>query len=259
MDVRLWQVESSSAQPPAYLADRPSRSTPAMARTRLDRRLSALVEYISYDYWVYVPHQNLAQMIAHLRTTAKVLDGRPPVHLALIFDCVWLYSLSLAQATDCVRRTNASNPYGALLEYFLGGQVAIREKEVRARELQRISPGAEVSVEPDYFRQLVETFVRMYVHPGLFTTTMRYCEVATVNLIDGRRPFLSNALGAEHSNVYAKLAYDLGTFLVSSARLSPSFRQSIREIMLGRNGRAYISADDEGGPRASGQLTLEDD
>lgn len=228
------------------------------SRTQIDKRLRNLVDYCSYDYWVYEPYQNLAQMVAHLRGAARAMDGRAPVHHAVLFDCIWLYSLSLARASDYVRRTNASSPYNTLLEYFLGGQVAIREKEMRLKELQRLGAGPESSIEPDYFRQLVETFARMYVTPKIFTTVMRYCEVAVVNLVDNRRPYLSNALGTEYDPVAAKLLYDLGGFLISSARLSPSFRESVREITLGTR-REHTNGDTSRSEHDAGtQLSIDD-
>jgi hypothetical protein len=61
---------------------------------------------------------------------------------------------------------------------------------------------------------------------------MRYCEMAIAGLMDGRQAYLSTSIGADYNEVSGKLLYDVGAFLVSSARLSPSFRTAIREIAL---------------------------
>jgi hypothetical protein len=211
------------------------------AFSTLDKRLHNLNDYISYDYWVYEPYQNLAQMVAHLRSAARYMDGRSPVHTALLFDCIWLYVHSLAHASDYIRRTNAGQVYSALLEYFLGGQVAIREKEL----------------EPEYFRPLAETLTRMYVRRGVFTAVMRYCEVASANLIDGRRPYLSSALGGEYDEIVGKLMYDVAAFLISNARLAPSFRESVRTITLGIRKDGNTERDSHAHPSVGNESKLQ--
>ena len=212
------------------------------SRNTLDKRLANLVEYLNYDYWVYEPHENLAQLPAHLQGAASALDGNSPLHLSLVFDCMWLFVHSLAQAADYVRRTNAAAPEKALLEYFLGGQIAIREKEVRLVGLRKLSQDANITLEPPYFRALAQTFLRMYVVPASFTRAMRYCEITVANLADNRRPYLSSAAGAEYDEVFAKLLFDVGGFLASTAQLSPSFRTAIRTITLDRRNDTAATA-----------------
>lgn len=202
-------------------------------KTGADKRLRSLIDYCSYDYWVYSPERNLSQMVAHLNGVASVLDAKSPQHHAIFLDCIWLYAHALARASDYTRHTHASEPNGALREYFHGGQVAIREKQGLVEQLAKVSRQGTPEIEPEYFPLLIEVFARMYVVPNSFVTVMRYSEVAAINLADSRRPYLSSALNGQYDVVAAKLLYDLGGFLIGSARLSPGFRPLLREIALG--------------------------
>ena len=225
------------------------------SRSSLAKGLRNLTEYLNYDYWVYDRYQNLTQLIAHVRSAAPNLQGNNAVHCALLFDCIWLFAHSLAGACRYARTTNAAQPYEALREYTLGGQVAIREKQARLAELQRLAPeSAPKSIEPDWFDALADVFVRVYVRPTALTNIMRYAEVASANFTDSRRPYLTSALGEEYEPVSAKLMNDVGQFIIASARLSPSFRDTVSSVALAMREDQNQREDGEGKGEVSPQI-----
>ncbi len=150
----------------------------------------------------------------------------------MLFDCTWIYLLTLARAAEYVRRTKTSQVYNTLREYFLGGQIEIREKEARLSATRRLSPHLDTNLTPEYFDPLAETFARLFVRQRSIVDGMRYCEVAIASLIWGRRPSILTAFGEDYDVVSAKLLLDVIQYLASSAKLSPSFRVLAREMIM---------------------------
>jgi hypothetical protein len=198
----------------------------------IDRRLSPLVDYLHYDYWVEDSSSNLSLLIANLAGAARYLNPKDPTHISLLWDSAWLYLLALARAAEYVRLSHSNNPELSLPEYFLGGQAGIRSKQLTAKVFEELTGSRRDNLLPAYYPNLLELFGRLYVHPTSFVGAMRYCEVLVATLCAGKRTSLDGSAGDEYDVVTAKLLLDTANFLIGAAGLVPSFRQVARDMTM---------------------------
>jgi hypothetical protein len=112
----------------ARLFDRQKVAKYLAAFTGLDKRLKPLLEYRQFDYFVYEPHRNPLQLVAHLHEAKARLDPKNPLHVALFMDMAWLYLVTITQIVEHVRAAHLTDPDTATQEYLFGGQLGLREK-----------------------------------------------------------------------------------------------------------------------------------
>lgn len=204
------------------------------AFTTLDRKLDPLLEYRQFDYWVYEQFRNLTQMVSHLADSATVLDPANLLHGALLLDCSWLYLLTVCRAVEHIRATHAADVQTCLVEYFFGGQVAVREKQQMLEQLRRFLPadsGVDGQLLPPWFTQLLELVGRFSRTPAACLPALRYAEVLSAELVARRRTSVPQAFGKRTSPVAAKLLADVVGFLVAAAGLNPNFRSMARDLL----------------------------
>ena len=205
------------------------------AFTGMDRKLDALLEYRQFDYWVYEPYRNLTQMVSHLADAAVTLDPANPLHAALVIDCSWLYLLTVSQAVEHVRATHAADVPTCLLEYFFGGQVALREKKQLLEQLARVlPPAAQESAQllPTWYGQLLELVGRFNRSPHACLPALQYAEMLSAALVARKRTTVLKAFGTHVDPIAAKLLADIVGFLTASAGLNPNFRTMARELLV---------------------------
>lgn len=201
----------------------------------MDRRLTPLLEYRQFDYWVYEQYRNLTQMVSHLADCAVTLDPANPLHAALLIDCSWLYLLSVSRAVEHVRAMHAADVPTCLLEYFLGGQVALREKTQLLERLVRVLPPAAQSsaqLRPAWYDQLLELVGRFSRAPHACLPALQYAEMLSAALVARKRTTVVKAFGARIDPIAAKLLADVVGFLVAAAGLNPNFRTMARELLI---------------------------
>ncbi|WP_194925200.1 hypothetical protein [Catenulispora pinisilvae] len=204
------------------------------AFTGLDRKLDPLQEYRQFDYWVYEPYRNLTQMVSHLADASTMLDPANPLHAALLVDCCWLYLLAVCRAVEHIRATHAADVETCLVEYFFGGQVAMREKQQLLMHLRRVLPpeaGVQSQLLPPWFGQLLELVGRFTRTPSACLPALRYAEVLSAALAARRRTSVVQAFGHHTDPIAAKLLADVVGFLVAAAGLNPNFRDMARELL----------------------------
>ncbi|MER6754967.1 hypothetical protein ABT235_12410 [Micromonospora echinofusca] len=205
------------------------------AFTGMDRKLAPLLEYRQFDYWVYEPYRNLTQMVSHLADAASTLDPANPLHAALLLDCSWLYLLSVSRAVEHIRATHAADVQTCLLEYFFGGQVALREKKQMLEQLARIVPPAaqgSAQLLPAWYNQLLELVGRFNRSPHACLPALQYAEMLSAALVARKRTTVSKAFSTHINPIAAKLLSDIVGFLVASAGLHPNFRTMARELLI---------------------------
>lgn len=207
------------------------------ARLRsLDKKLNRLLDFIKYDYWVYEEFRNLIQVVAHLQEAARFLDYSNPVHLSLVIDCAWLFSVAVIGATARVRRAHLANLEGALREYIVGGQISLRERQIQQGALKKIV-GVEkvddVELFPPYFGMILELVNRFSRRPNTLNDILRYAELCRLSLVEKETFSLRDAFGSTYDPVAAKLLADVASGLTSAAALDTRFRASLRHLVMG--------------------------
>lgn len=221
--------------PLSPLFDTASVASYMKAFTILDKKLEKLLEYRQFDYWVYEENRNLLQVVAHLVQAAKHLDPAHPTHRALFYECAWLYTLSLAQASAYVRAAHVTAIDTALQEYMFGGQVALQEKQQLATVLRRLapegSPATGSGVLPDWYPQLLELLTRHLRRPHAVNDELRYAEWLSEAQQVKDSTTVAGAFGNGFHPVAAKLLADVAGFLVTIGGLNPDFRTHARTAL----------------------------
>lgn len=200
----------------------------------LNRKLSPLLEYRDFDYWVYEQHRNPIQLVAHLSDAATLLDSRNPVHLALFLDLAWLYTLAMLRVISHIRGAFLRDPDRGLQEYLFGGATNLREKKDTAGLLESVAPegAASLSYLPSYYTNLRELVMRLQRRPGQMQTILRYAEAASALMAARKRVTLREAFGESYDPYAAKLLADVCGFLVAATGLPTEFRTQARAWLL---------------------------
>ncbi|MCE7482004.1 hypothetical protein LZG07_08745 [Microbacterium profundi] len=221
-----------------------------------DKKLKSLLEYREFDYWIYDRHLNLIQMVEHLRAIRHHLDSRNPQHLAILFDCAWLYLLAAVHAIEAIRGVHVSNVARGLKEYVLGGAEQVREKENLASllgELRREGklPGT-VSIDPlpQYFPTMVDLVTRIMHRNDTTVTSLQYLEYLTSATMVGARTTTADAFGTAHDDIAAKIAENIVAFLVESADLDAQLLTAARGRLFGSTQPPNRSKPEHGGSDA---------
>lgn len=220
--------------PLSVLFDKNSVSDALAAFNGLDKKLNPLVEYRQFDYWIYQDYRNPIQLVAHLKDSAKTLDPRNPIHLALFLDMSWLYILTLIRATEHLRGAFLGDPDRGLQEYLFGGAIGLREKEETAALLQTVAPPGTPALShlPPYYNNLRELVTRLLRRPNEMQTALRYAEASSSLMAARHRVTLRDAFGQGFDPVAAKLVADVCGFLVAAAELNSGFRSEARAYLL---------------------------
>lgn len=198
-----------------------------------DRKLGKLIDYLDFDFWVYEPHRNMTQVVAHLQQAVSTLDPRSPSHRALFYDCAWHYALAIAQAVEYVRATRMSDVPTAVRIYVGGGELALREKAALQRMLAKGGLPADAdSVMPPYQDQLIDLVTRYLVRPNHLSGTLRYAEYLAVSEAAKLPHTVGEAFGTSTDEIAAKLLADTCGFLVTAAGLRPDFRVHARARLV---------------------------
>jgi hypothetical protein len=237
----------------ARLFDRQKVSKYLAVFAGLDKRLKPLLEYRQFDYFVYEPHRNPLQLVAHLQDSKAVLDPKNPLHVALFMDMAWLYLVALTQIVEHVRAAHLTDPDTATQEYLFGGQLGLQEKRQMAALLAEVVPEGMERPEPlpPYYPQLRELVVRVLRRPNHILSALRYAEIASAGLADGVRVRARATFADSYDEIAAKLLTDVCGFLVSAADLQGEFRAQAQRILLDVGNDA-----DEPDVPAASQLTL---
>jgi hypothetical protein len=235
-DLALLQrghVSSAESLDVLFDIDRISRYHHAL--TMLDKRLSGLLEYRQFDYWVYDDHVNLQQVIAHLGEAGRRLDPSNRIHCALFCDYAWLFALAIAHAVQHIRRAHIGDIDTALQEYIFGGQLGLREKQRVAAILRRVAgreaTDGNVGILPPYYSSLLELITRFVRNPQALVPVMRYAEwlgeaVAADSVAPAQKVF-----GSRYHQIGGKLLADICGFLVAAAELQTTFRNAVRDLL----------------------------
>lgn len=233
--LRTFKTPLDFAGPLACLFDENSVQMQLGYTGELDRRLSSLINFVRYDYWVYDPYRNLTQVVAHIAKVVKSLDSRNPYHLGLFFECAWLYSVSLIQAIHHVRSSRMSDIPSAVHTYVAGGELAMREKQALAGLLERTGVRVDTrsAVLPPYADNLAELVTRLLVQPAELSDILRYAEYLITATIIGESATVGMAFGEVHVRpIAAKLLADVCGFLVTASGARPEFRTAARERLV---------------------------
>lgn len=223
--------------PLGLLFERESVAATLSAFNGLDRRLDSLLEYRSFDYWVYEHHRNPVQLVAHLQESAKHLDPRNPIHLALFLDLAWLYTFALVRVVAHIRGAFLHDVDRGLQEYMFGGATNLREKQETAALLRSVAPADARNLDhlPDYYNNLRELVARLLRRPTEMQTALRYAETASALMAVRERVTLRHAFAEAFNPIAAKLIADVCGFLVASTGLQSEFRIQARAWLLGEH------------------------
>jgi hypothetical protein len=224
-----------SDKPLAILFDAKAVGSYMKAFTTLSKNLEELLEYREFDYWVYDEHRNLLQLVAHVTHAARNLDPAHPVHRALFYECIWLYALSIAQASAHVRALHVNEIDAALQQYIFGGQLALREKRRLAALLRQLAPkgaeGTDDGVLPVWYPQLLELVSRHLRQPYALNDELRYAEWLAAAQHAKETITVANAFGDSYQKVPSQLLEGVSDFLVAVANLNPGFRDHARTVL----------------------------
>ncbi len=215
-----------------------------------DRRLKSLLEYREFDYWVYDQHLNLIQMVEHLRQVLRHLDARHPQHLAILFDCAWLYLLAVIRSIETIRGVHVSNIALGLKEYLLGGPERVREKENLAallhelRSAGQLPDSVNVDALPAYFPNWVDLVTRVMRRSDSTVSSLQYLEYLTSAAMVGVKTTTTDGFGAAHSEIAAKIAENVVSFLVQGAELDGQFLIAARARLFGAESIATTASTD---------------
>lgn len=171
--------------PLACLFNRESAGLHLDAHNNADRKLRRLLNYLEFDYWIYEPHRNTTQLVAHLSDVVAILDPANRQHRTLFYDCVWHYALTAARAAAFVRSTRMGAVPTAVETYVAGGELALREKAGLAQALE--SAGWPVSsgvVQPPYLQAMTELINRYLIRPTETAHVLRYAEYLAVSEVN---------------------------------------------------------------------------
>jgi hypothetical protein len=239
---RLEQVHPSSLpldqEPLSWLFERGRAASTLSAFTDLDRKLRRLLDYRQFDYWVNEEHRNPVQLVEHLRHSARHLDSRNPLHLALVLDCAWLYLVTLSHLVEQIRAAHLADPDIGLRQYLFGGPAGLQEKQQLARLLEGLrSSGAlpqavQIDPLPEYFPALRELALRVMRRPFGVLPALRLLEVAAAFAAQRAAQRTLEVRSAVADDYAAKQAADVVGFLVSAAGLHPDFRTRARACLL---------------------------
>jgi hypothetical protein len=199
--------------------------------SNVDSKLNRLLDFRNLGYWIVEPHRAIDGVIHHLNQAANLLDVGNPAHVAIVLDMVWLFSLSLADATASIRDIHAGDIETALKQYLFGGPTGLRDKQNQAELIRKLTDmrGAKqeylFDVLPGYYGDLLEVVTRHLRRPLALIPILRYAE--WLCLAPARRELrgvpVSIAFGNEYDPIAGKLLADTIQFLVSSSRLPPAF------------------------------------
>lgn len=239
-DLELLEEHHPSAlnlniEPLSILFDHDSVQRYMKEFTTLDKRLRSLLEYRQFDYWVYDPHRNLMQLVAHVSQVSKLLDPHNPAHRSLFYECAWLYTLSITQAAAHVRAAHVTAIDTSLQEYLFGGQIALQEKQRLAHTLRKLAPGglfeADDGVLPHWYPQLLELLTRHLRRPYAINNELRYAEWLSES--QRMKPEVSThtAFSDSFDALSAKLLADVCGFLVTVTGINPDFRAHARRML----------------------------
>jgi hypothetical protein len=218
----------------AFLFDDARVSSYQASVANLPRTLRPLLEYCKFDFWVYEPHRNVQQVVAHLIDARRRLDFKDRLHLALFFDAVWLATLSIARCVQHVRRAHLVDIDTSLQEYLFGGQLGLREKQLVAdtfRKLAGRAEGAADGVLPSYYAELLELTTRFARRPSAMMTCLRYAEWLSEAFIARQATPIALAFRHHFDPLAGKLLGDVAAFLARAAGLDQGFATVARELL----------------------------
>lgn len=201
----------------------------------LDRKLDPLVDFLRFDYWIYEPHRNLTQVVAHLAAAVATLEPANPRHLGLFYEAAWLYAFAVARATQHVRASRMADVPTAVRAYVAGGELAMREKAQLAGLLEQVGIPVDVraAVLPPYVDSLIELVASFVLRPSEMPEVLRYAEYLTAAVLVGERATVREAFGPSKVRpLAAKLLADVCGFLVGAAGLRLPFRTAARERLV---------------------------
>lgn len=231
-----------------FLFDPTAIATSRKRHTEVDSKLSGLLEYRQFDYWVYEPHRNLQQVVAHLTDARRHLKPNNPIHFSIFLDYAWLQTLAIAGAVQHIRRAHLVQVDSSLQEYLFGGQLGLREKEQLAAILRKVAGRGEAKSEgvlPPYYSGLLELTTRFLRRPEAIGSALRYGEALSESVIAGSQLPTRELFKEEFDEVAAKLYGDVCSFLVAAAGLPAEFRTKSRDLV------SYESSDVSTPPQAS--------
>lgn len=221
--------------PLAVLFDRIEVEKYLKAFTSLDKRLTKLIEFRQFDFWVAEPYRNLQQVVAQLQAANKLLDPAQPHHRALLLDCVWLYVLSLARASRHVRTVHIQAVDVSLQQYLFGGQAGLQEKQALAKVIQKLAPSTllgDDGVLPSWYPMLLELLIRHLRRPGSVLQELQIAEWMGAAQVARDKSTAEEAFGTFLDPVAAKLLNDVGGFLITAASLDPGFRSAFSDVLF---------------------------
>ncbi|MFH8252906.1 hypothetical protein ACH3VR_21245 [Microbacterium sp. B2969] len=225
--------------PLAHLFDRAHVATVKERWAEQDRKLKSLLEYREFDYWIYDRHLNLIQMVEHLRGVRRHLDGRNPQHLAILFDCAWLYLVAALHAIQAIRGVHVSNVALGLKEYVLGGAEQVREKEnlgsllAELRREGKLPDTVSIDPLPQYFPAMVDLFTRVMRRSDTTITSLQYLEYLASATMVAARTTTADGFGTAHDDIAAKIAENVVAFLVEAAELDGRMLAAARTRLFG--------------------------
>jgi hypothetical protein len=233
----LYSAPARSSSPLEVLFDKETVAAHLSAFNSLDRRLSRLVDFRNFDYWVNEPHRNVMQLMAHMSDVRRLLEPRNPAHLALFVDLAWMFTLSLIRALNYAQGAFVNELDRGLQEYLFGGARDLREKRELAALLQTVAPEGSKKRDhlPEYYPALLELSARLLRRPDEVQCALRYAELTSALMAAKQSVTLSQVFREDFRPVAAKLLADVCGFLVSAATLNPEFRQQARAWLLGED------------------------
>jgi hypothetical protein len=218
--------------PLAMLFDERQVAAHLSSYTTLDKALKPLLDYRQFDYWIYDEHRNLMQIVGHLSHAADKLSPNVPAHRALLIDCAWLFTRSLAYAIQHVRLVHVTKVESALTEYLLGGQEEMREKRRLANILAKsMNRAPEDSVLPPWFPALYDLVMRHLRRPNSVNAELLYAEWVAEAQTAKEPSTVEQAFAEQFDPFAAKLLADVAGFLVTAAHLDPNFRVFAGKIL----------------------------
>lgn len=217
----------------SLLFDREAVARHLDAHNDADPKLAKLLGYLEFDYWIYEPHRNMTQLIAHLAGAVSTLDPTNRRHRTLLYDCAWHYALAAARAAGFVRSTRMAAVPVAVELYVGGGELALREKAALAKALAAAGLPVDAGmVLPPYMEPMTQLVNRYLVRPTEIAEVLRYAEYLAVTEVNREEATVAAAFGSHVRPVAAKLLADTCGFLVSAAGLRPDFRAHARERLV---------------------------
>lgn len=197
----------------------------------LSKKMSQLLNFRKYNYWINHPHQNLHALLSLVSKHNKLFDEKNRLQKALILDLLTLFTLSVLQMSAYAFRINPENPETELKSYFYGGYTEMKSRQEIVEYIKKLTEyfptqgnlfNETLKLDPYYLPNLFDIAFRLLNRPFDSSQILRYLQMILFEKILYKS---ENAEGIKYletgfSDITKKLTRDIAKFFRDSTGIS---------------------------------------